>query len=190
MRQTAAVAITFVVLFSGCKSTQKQAAPPAPSASVAQPDAAKLVQPAKRELLEMLVTLRRVHFAFDSSTLTPAGRSALELAAEQLARYPGVTLEVAGHADERGTSEYNLGLGDRRANAVTDHLVRLGIGRERLRPVSYGEEQPLAGGAAQTAWARSRRVDFRLIRGNVKLAVEEGSLVDDAGEPLDDETAA
>lgn len=192
MRHSAAIVIAVVGLSSGCKSTGEQAAPPAPGAvsATTQQDPARAVQPANREVLEILVTLRRVHFAFDSQALTGAARAALDQAAEQLARFPDVALEVAGHADDRGTSEYNLGLGDRRARTVTDYLVHLGIARDRLRPISYGEEQPLVRGASQTSWAKNRRVDFSLLYGNVTFAVEDGALVDDAGDPLADETAA
>jgi peptidoglycan-associated lipoprotein len=193
IRKASSTVVGVIVFLSSCKSAQNEAPPPVPgalSAASTQPDAAKLVQPASRELAEILLALQRVHFAFDSSELTRQARSALDDAAEKLARYPSVQLEVAGHADERGTSEYNLALGERRARAVTEYLTWMGVASDQLRPVSYGEEQPLMAGATQLAWAKNRRVDFRLLHGDVKLAIDEGTLVDDRGQPLATDQAA
>ena len=182
-----------IVSLSSCKSAQNQASAPAPgalSAASGQSDPAKLVQPANREIAEILLALQRVHFPFDSSELTRQSRSALDDAADKLTRYPTVQLEVAGHTDARGTGEYNLALGDRRARVVTQYLTRMGVASEQLRPVSYGEEQPLMTGASQLAWAKNRRADFRLLHGDVKLAVDDGQLIDDRGQPLTTDQAA
>lgn len=136
------------------------------------------------DLRDLVLILRRVHFAFDSDALTPASQTALGEAGEVLARHGKVEIYVEGHADERGTTEYNLGLGERRANAVVNYLTNLGVSPSQLNIISYGEERPLLPGSSPTAWSKNRRVDFTLIRGEVQLVIEEGDLLDDRGNPL------
>ncbi len=99
----------------------------------------------------------RVFFAFDSSDLSAEARAALEKQAAWLKRYGAVRVAIEGHCDERGTREYNLALGERRANAVKDHLVALGINPSRLNTISYGKERPAAIGHNEVAWAQNRR---------------------------------
>lgn len=135
-------------------------------------------------LRELLLTLHRVHFPFDSSTLSDTARAALADAAEQLNAHPDVELWVDGHTDDRGTTEYNMSLGDRRARVVVDYLGRYGVAAKRLGVISYGEERPLANGSSAAALARNRRVEFRLLRGSVQLVLADGDLVDDDGKPL------
>ncbi len=102
-----------------------------------------------------------VHFEFDSSALTASARRVLSENAECLRQMGGrVTLE--GHCDERGTQEYNLALGERRANSVRRYLIDLGIPSDRLRTVSYGKERPVDPRSNEDAWARNRRVEFRV----------------------------
>lgn len=102
----------------------------------------------------------RVFFDFDKSNLTGEAEQTVERLAAWLKNHPGKTLTVEGHADERGTREYNLALGARRANAVKDYLVVLGIEPNRLETVSYGEERPAAMGSNAEAWAQNRRAVF------------------------------
>lgn len=137
------------------------------------------------ELRDAILKLRRVHFAHDTETLTDDGQKALTEAGETLVKYPEVHIYVQGHADERGTSEYNIALGERRARVVSDYLTRLGVDPSRLHIVSYGEDQPLATGHSDVAMAKNRRVDFKLMRGEVQLIVEEGTIVDDEGAPIE-----
>lgn len=99
----------------------------------------------------------RVFFAFDRYDLNETSRATLEKQAAWLEKFPNVTVTIEGHADERGTREYNLGLGERRANAVKDYLMALGISSDRLNTVSYGEERPVALGSNEAAWAQNRR---------------------------------
>lgn len=99
----------------------------------------------------------RVFFAVDRYDLTEAARLTLERQAEWLQRYPSRSIVVQGHADERGTREYNLALGDRRANAVRNFLVAVGVDPSRVTTVSFGKEQPVALGANEVAWAQNRR---------------------------------
>lgn len=104
----------------------------------------------------------RIFFAFDDSTLTAEAQRILRRKADFLRRNPGVRVRVEGHCDERGTGEYNLSLGDRRAESVKAFLVDLGVGPERVATISYGEERPLDPGSNEAAWALNRRAEFTL----------------------------
>jgi peptidoglycan-associated lipoprotein len=98
----------------------------------------------------------RVFFDFDQHDLQPAARRTVECWANYLKDKPGVTVLIEGNADERGTREYNLALGDRRANAVKNYLVALGVNARRVRTISYGKERPWVPGANEAAWAKNR----------------------------------
>ncbi len=99
----------------------------------------------------------RVFYAFDSSTLTAEARAILDRQAAWLGKYSSVKLAVEGHCDERGTREYNLALGERRATAVRNYLVAKGVAADRLSTISYGKERPEVMGSDESAWARNRR---------------------------------
>ncbi|MDH5748324.1 MAG: peptidoglycan-associated lipoprotein Pal [Rhodospirillales bacterium] len=99
----------------------------------------------------------RVFFGFNKYNLTSDARQTLEKQAAWLKKYPSVTLSVEGHCDERGTREYNLALGERRANAVKDYLAALGVAPGRIKTISYGKERPVALGSNEAAWSQNRR---------------------------------
>jgi len=103
-----------------------------------------------------------IHFDFDKADLRDDARSVLAANSAWLMAHPSLTLVIEGHCDERGTNEYNLALGDRRANAAKDFLLKSGIAAERLRTISYGEERPLDPGHDEQAWAQNRRAEFVL----------------------------
>ena len=105
-------------------------------------------------------TTLRVHFEFDSSALDSESRALIEAHAAYLAANPDVLLGLEGHADERGTREYNLALGERRGQAVRRMMRLLGIDSQRLTATSYGEENPVAMGHDESAWRLNRRVEF------------------------------
>ena len=98
----------------------------------------------------------KVLFATDSSTLSGDGRATLDRQAGWLGRYPQVQVQKGGNCDERGTTEYNLALGQRRANAARDYLVAHGVSSARVTSVSYGKERPVAVGSDEQAWAQNR----------------------------------
>ena len=98
-----------------------------------------------------------VNFDFDSAELTVSARSTLNRQAAFLSVNPDLMIVIEGHADERGTREYNLALGERRATAVRDYLVAKGINSARVRTVSYGKERPAVSGSDEAAWAKNRR---------------------------------
>ncbi|NTV01879.1 MAG: peptidoglycan-associated lipoprotein Pal [Chlorobiaceae bacterium] len=101
-----------------------------------------------------------VYFDFDRSAITPEIQPMLKTNAAWLTANPDRKASIEGHCDERGTSEYNMALGDRRATAVKGYLVQLGVDPARLQTISYGEERPADPGHNEKAWAKNRRVHF------------------------------
>jgi len=99
----------------------------------------------------------RVFFATNKSTLTTASRDTLRKQAAWMRKKKDLTFSIEGHADERGTREYNLALGERRANAVKDYLMTYGISGNRLSVISYGKERPVNSGSSPLAWSQNRR---------------------------------
>jgi peptidoglycan-associated lipoprotein len=102
--------------------------------------------------------LKIVYFEYDAYALPPQAQTDLQYNAEILRRAPQVALVAEGHCDERGTAEYNLALGDRRARAVVDYLVGLGLSPKRFSTVSYGAELPVDPAHNEAAWSKNRRV--------------------------------
>ena len=98
-----------------------------------------------------------IYFETDRFNVDAADGATLQSQAQWLARYPGKRITVEGHADERGTRDYNLALGERRANAAKTYLLGLGVGGERIETVSYGKERPVALSSDESSWARNRR---------------------------------
>lgn len=108
--------------------------------------------------------LADVYFEYDQSGLTDAARATLAQHATWIKTHAGPRITVEGHCDERGTVEYNLALGDQRAQSARDYLVSLGVPRDRLTAISLGKERPLDPGHGETAWSRNRRAHFRVSR--------------------------
>jgi len=104
--------------------------------------------------------LQDAYFDYDASDLRDDARSALSANAEWLKRYPSIQVLISGHCDERGTSAYNLALGDRRANAARDYLESLGVSGGRVRTVSYGKERPFCTESSEDCWQQNRRSHF------------------------------
>lgn len=105
---------------------------------------------------------KRVHFAFDSSELSNQAQEVLKDKAKVLKKNPELSIVIAGHCDERGTDEYNMALGERRARAAYEYLILLGVDADRMNLVSYGEERPLVEGHNEEAWAKNRRDEFKI----------------------------
>lgn len=151
--------LAFILAFmAGCATTSTEEAA---EAAAPQAEAEQRVTPqAQPEPEEKVVELDRVfYFDFDSTVLKPEARAALTAWAE---RFKNTTnrIRLEGHADERGSREYNMALGERRANAVADFLVLQGIPRSRIETVSYGEERPARMGSNEAAWSMNRRVEL------------------------------
>lgn len=114
----------------------------------------------ERLLFEGDSRLKPVYFAFDSSSLSAEAIATLQGNAQRISEVPNVIIQIAGNCDERGTQEYNLALGERRAQAVRQHLQSLGVPGERMVTISYGEENPAVPGSNEAAWAQNRRAEF------------------------------
>jgi peptidoglycan-associated lipoprotein len=106
----------------------------------------------------------KIYFDFDKSDLRPEAQAILKKKAEWLRKHPEFFLRIEGHCDERGTNEYNLALGYRRAQAAKNFLVSLGISPDRIRTISYGEERPADPRHNEEAWAKNRRDEFKLLK--------------------------
>ena len=113
---------------------------------------------------ELKLALQTIYFDFDAYTLSPQARTTLERNAGILKKEPTVRVRVEGNCDERGSDEYNLALGERRASTAMQYLVTLGVPAERLSVISFGEEKPVDPGHDEAAWAKNRRADFMVIK--------------------------
>lgn len=151
---------------AACAHNPKPVEPPAPAVTepapapepapvVAAPAPAPERAPAPAE-----VSPASVYFEYDSSDLSEATRAALQAMNDQVRQRPDVSVRVEGNCDERGTTEYNLHLGQRRADAARAYLVNLGLDPSRVSTVSYGKERPRAAGHDESAWRENRRDDL------------------------------
>lgn len=114
------------------------------------------------EALRQRFEEENVHFDFDKYVLTPQAMMVLDEKAVYLRDNRRVRVLVEGHADERGTNEYNLALGDRRANSAKNYLIKSGVDASRFTTISYGEEQPLCNQRNESCWSKNRRAQFRI----------------------------
>jgi len=175
MRQSALV-VTLVIAsaLAGCGKKQVAAPPPPPVAPATPPPApppttrevapqideyARLKQ-APVDEIERMGLLQDINFDFDRADIREGDRALLTRNADVLKRFDFLKITVEGHCDERGTVEYNLALGERRARAAFDYLIALGVSADRLKSVSYGKEVPLCRESNEECWARNRRAHF------------------------------
>ena len=168
------IAGTALVLTACADKTKTQAPAPAaepveavdtvPAEPVAPVDAELLDAPEEgsQEALDQAADDALVYFGYDRYDLSAEARTSLQAQAAWLNDNPSVTITVEGHCDERGTREYNLALGDRRATSVKNYLVALGVNPSRVRTVSYGKERPMVTGSGETSWAQNRRGKTRV----------------------------
>jgi peptidoglycan-associated lipoprotein len=151
-----------VVLAVSCAHNQKEAAATRPDATSTPGAGAASLEPAPAPAPTPKPAVAacdpvRVHFGFDDATLAATELPILQGAADCLNARRDLRVLIQGNADERGTTEYNLALGDRRATAVERYLSSLGVSRDQLRTVSYGKEQPLCTEHDEACWAKNRR---------------------------------
>jgi peptidoglycan-associated lipoprotein len=157
MRTGICAILGLALLLAGCSSPPPPPPPPAGPGVPGSPGGVSgSVIPGSQQDLEASAG-DRVFFAFDRSDITPEAQETLSRQAEWLRRYPNVTVTIEGHCDERGTREYNLALGERRAQAVKNVLVALGIPASRISTISYGKERPAVLGSTEEAYAQNRR---------------------------------
>ncbi|HNU72318.1 MAG TPA: peptidoglycan-associated lipoprotein Pal [Thermodesulfobacteriota bacterium] len=161
------IAVMVLGMAAGCACwgkkempTEEVAAAPAPVEAAPAPAPVKEVP-----LTEQAIAagaLQTIYFDFDKSSLDASDTEKLDLTAKWLSQNAGVGLVVEGHCDERGTNEYNMALGERRANSAKAYLVSLGIANDKISTISYGEERPADPGHDEAAWAKNRRDEFKL----------------------------
>ena len=159
------VIILFALFLAACETVPKDTASSSTSSSsssTSSSTAAVEIQDGVyvgSDTVEMLAidVPDRIFFAYDSYSLTKAAQNTLEKQAKWLKANGSVTIAIEGHADERGTREYNLALGDRRANAAKDYLMTQGISSSRVTTISFGKERPVNSGSNKKAWAQNRR---------------------------------
>ena len=168
-RWTAALALVLAVLVAatGCSKKQVETTPDrdrmdpgaaATDTGTDQPMTDDSGTLARDEAMAMIGDM--IFFDFDRSDLRPEARTTLQQKSDILRQYPDIRVRIEGNADERGTVEYNLALGERRADAARTYLIDLGIDPDRLTTISYGEERPLAEGHNEAAWQQNRRDEF------------------------------
>ena len=125
----------------------------------------------KEEAVEtMRANFQRVQFDTDSAELSAESKRALNANASIMQRYPDIRIEIEGHADERGTTDYNIALGEKRARTVSKYLVEKGISPRRITVVSYGEERPLDRKPTEMAYTANRRAEFRITFGDAPVS--------------------
>ncbi|MGJ0237708.1 peptidoglycan-associated lipoprotein Pal [Novosphingobium fluoreni] len=146
---------------SGCKSKPPKELPPEPGAATSTDNGqfgnGVATPGSQADFVQIMQGSDTIYFDTDRSDIDSADQAALAKQAQWLARYPNKRATVEGHADERGTREYNIALGERRASAARNYLVSLGVDASRLSTLSYGKERPVALGSDEQAWAQNRR---------------------------------
>jgi peptidoglycan-associated lipoprotein len=153
------VALSGVLVLAGCETKPKPAVdngPPPPVQQETQAAPTSSIIPGSAEDLRVNVG-DTVHFDYDKYEVLEADRAVLQRQAAWLGKYPSVRVTIEGHCDERGTREYNLALGARRANAVKEYLVSLGVSSGRVETISYGKERPMCTESNESCYAQNRR---------------------------------
>ena len=160
---------TALIAVAGCAKKAPEVLPPAPQetptadAAPVDPNAGA-PQPGSQEHFVANITSDRIFFDTDQSDVDAEDQAALQSQAAYMRQYGQVRVTIEGHADERGTREYNLALGERRANAAKNYLAAQGIDAGRISTISYGKERPDATGSDESAWAQNRRAVTVVVR--------------------------
>jgi peptidoglycan-associated lipoprotein len=157
------VVVFALTIFTGCaekkavvtEGTAQEEAAPAQSAATTKEQSAKVEPAATAE-----TAVKDIFFEFDKSNISPEAREILKTNADFLLKNGNSKVVIEGHCDERGTAEYNMALGQRRAQETKNYLVNLGIKEPRIKTISYGEERPFDPGHDEDAWAKNRRAHF------------------------------
>jgi peptidoglycan-associated lipoprotein len=156
-----AVTVAGVLALAACKKEAPAELPPAPqNTSTPTPQASLPTGPipgSAEHFRQIMAGRDTIYFDTDMFNVDAEDQAALREQATYMQQFPNVRATIEGHCDERGTREYNLALGERRANAAKNYLMSLGVAADRLSTVSYGKERPIAVGSNDQAWARNRR---------------------------------
>ena len=181
MKKTIVFSLAFLLIFGffiSCKKKVEETPPPPPQVKE-QPKVEKVEKPVvvkepvlteeeifmqkSLEALNREVPLKMVHFDYDKFFIREDAKPVLESNAAYLKKWRSIKLLIEGHCDERGTEEYNLALGEKRAKSTLDYLVSLGISPDRIKTISYGKSQPLDRGSNEIAWQKNRRAQPTII---------------------------
>ena len=181
MKKTLVFSLVFLLAFGffiSCRKKVEETPPPPPQVKE-QPEVEKVEKPAvvkepelteeeifaskTLEELNQEAPVRMIHFDYDKFFIREDAKPVLEANAAYLKKWASVKVLIEGHCDERGTEEYNLALGEKRAKSTFDYLVSLGISAERLKTISYGKSQPIDSGSNEIAWQKNRRAQFTII---------------------------
>ena len=181
MKKLAILSLAIILVFSfavSCKKKPKEVPPPPPPQAQEQPKVEKVEPPVVQEpqlteeelfLQKSLDQINRekplgtVYFDYDKSIIRDEAKATLDTNAYWLNRFRTVKILIEGHCDERGTEEYNLALGEKRAKSAQDYLLSMGIGSDRIKIISYGKSQPINPGHDDAAWQMNRRAQFIVI---------------------------
>ena len=159
-KTTATIAAITMLTVGACAKKAPDTLPPAPDGTGTTDTGAGTgtgVVPGSQEDFVATVSSDRIFFYLDQYNVDAQDQTTLQSQAQWLARYPAVRVTLEGHADERGTRDYNIALGERRANAAKNYLASLGVDSNRIQVISYGKERPAALGSNEEAWAQNRR---------------------------------
>ena len=148
-------ASTALIIFTACSSLQVT------EESVSNQAVAGVIVSPKSQATQAVLANAVIYFEYDKFTLTSKSIQALKGVVTLMRKSPKITLSLEGHADERGTREYNLALGQRRSESVANYLIANGIKRNQLSVKSFGEERPLSLGSNDSAWSKNRRVEIK-----------------------------
>ena len=154
MKITTFAALAAVTLLGACASKHTDSTGTTGAGYSGTPSTGSIVPGSQEDLVANVGD--RIFYEFNKSTLTDEAQGTLDKQANWLAKYPNVRVQVAGNADDRGTEEYNLALGNRRANAARDFLTAKGVSTSRISTISYGKDRPTALGDNEQAWAQNR----------------------------------
>lgn len=155
-----AIAIAAVMVMQGCSHTKKEAAaaPETAAQQVVTPE------PEETDVMAEGKILNTIYFDFDKSDLKPSSIEVLKKIGDWLIKNPDKKIRIEGHCDERGTDEYNIALGERRALAAKNYLATMGVPMQNVSTLSFGEEKPADPGHNEEAWAKNRRAEFKIVK--------------------------
>ena len=154
--------------FNGCAKKKTETPPPKPQPKVEEKKPApkpQVKEPERKPVEKASLSesaFKTVYFDFDKSDIRSDQRSNLSSNAQLLSSNSSVRIRIEGHCDERGTDEYNMALGQRRADAIKQYLIDYGVSSSRITTISYGEERPVSSGHNESSWSQNRRGEFRI----------------------------